>query len=265
MKMSVEKITLITFIALLIYGIKKMQTNWHSINLATVSYAKSQRNDQLSDHESRLNLNYRSISSERPIATNRNKSDSLDEVIAQFNLHGDFSNIDSFLSEMSQEEVNQFLVGGLGHLRSRLGNEYDVNGKIALIEKHGIGVNSIAKSKVFMKFGSVIDPVTDLEFIRNLGIDDWRLVAKGLAESGPEKAFKLSRDGLKHDQISVLVTEATATWLDLNSVEASQFISNMAPGYERSLAIEELVNWLNSREEFEMASKWKNLLGVELN
>lgn len=181
----------------------------------------------------------------------------LHEAFFSIRAQGDYSGLERFLGSATESERTEILIGSLGRLYSRLGNQYDVTQKLSLIGQFGDSVSIDASEMVMRDLGARIDLERDLEYLRSIDASSWRFVAVGAAQNRPEKAFELAEMDLHDEQTRILIIEATKAWLDLDSIAASEFIGAMRESPNKTIAVREIVKWLVAHGEVENAQKWK--------
>lgn len=177
-------------------------------------------------------------------------------AVQDVKLKGSYEQLKNLLRSMSRTERLEFLSGKLCTVESGFGFQLDIPEKMAVIDEFGEGRADYFKKKVLANMVSEIDEVADIDFIRSMNLDLWKLALASASIQNVSKAFELSNADVGIERQELGVSEVLRHWLGSDAVAASERVSRMPQSQLRDIATREIACWLRSKNCVEDADRW---------
>ena len=156
----------------------------------------------------------------------------------------DYLNLSEKMNEMSQNERLNFLGGELCAMKSSLGPFADLHGKITLVNEFGGARAGYFRSKILINLFLESDPLKNGPDFEAIEKDLWDEGLREFARQNPRKASEIALSVSDVERQKIGIQNVTSVWLRMDSVAASEAISEMPAGYIRDFAVSEMINYL---------------------
>lgn len=201
------------------------------------------------DRTKKANYRSKDIQSKRDVSK-------LSEAYVAIQSQGDYSTLRTVLEELPPLERISTLYQEFPSLRSRLGNRYDLDEKLAIVAEFGGARAGDIRVRVFESTGAFLEPDADKELINSMDQDSWKIMARGSAKSDAPKAFELALSDIENTHRGIACAEAVKLWMGLDPMAASERINRMPKGALKDVALVEMVAHIISKGDAGSAKAW---------
>jgi len=182
---------------------------------------------------------------------------SIEEAQLQVQSKGDYRALRDVLDNSTESRRVELLYGMLGRIRGRGDLMNDVQRQLELIEDFGGRRASVIKDKLFKDLGLRLVEEKEWQDVTDLQLEDWKSVVRGAVSANPRVAFEMLSEIKDKERLEVGIKLSVMSWLNSDSIGASEYIGSLPEGQTKKTAITELVRWLRSKGDKEAAMAWE--------
>jgi hypothetical protein len=182
---------------------------------------------------------------------------SIKEAQLQVESKGDYRAIRDILDNSTEGRRFELLYGMLGRVRSGGDLMNDVQSQLGLIEDFGGRRAPVIKDKLFKDLGLRLVGEKKWQETADFQLEDWKSVVKGAVSANPRVAFEMLSEVKDEKRLEAGVKLGVTSWLNSDSIGASEFIGALPEGQMKRIAIAELVHWLRLKGDKDAAAAWE--------